>query len=38
MLDEKEMVLQLGGTLRVEEETTTGLTIHGAGSHQLTVF
>jgi hypothetical protein len=31
-------VTPLEGELRAEKEATTELTIHGAGSHQLTVF
>jgi hypothetical protein len=34
----QRFVAPLEGELRVEKEATTWLTIHGAGSHQLTVF
>jgi hypothetical protein len=34
----QRLVAPLESELRVQEEATTELTIHGAGSHQLTVF
>jgi hypothetical protein len=34
----QRFVVPLEGELRVEKEAATSSTIHGAGSHQLTVF
>jgi hypothetical protein len=41
ILDEESsqrFIVTLKGQLGLKEEATAGLTIHGAGSHQLTVF